>query len=230
MRKEILLALICLFAATVSIIVCAHILLHKDTSDPLAESTDSEFVVLEDPPKETYSPQSPKSLEFKSLGVGKCAVIGIGGYEGTDLEIPERSPDGDTVVSIAAEAFSECRSLVSVSIPSTVQSIGERAFMGCSSLVLISVDSANAHFSSSNAVLYSKNKSTLICCPQKRIGSSYLLDPNVKTIAPYAFENVKNLSKILYEGSPSEFEKIAIGVGNKGFTSLPITCNYTGAK
>jgi len=230
MRKEVLLATICLFIAIVAIIVCAHILLSQDPSESSAADFSIPTVTAEPPPKETYSPQSPKSLEFKSLGVGKCAVEGIGGYEGTDLKIPERSPDGDTVISISAEAFSECDFLVSVSIPSTVQSIGERAFMGCSSLVLISVDSANAHFSSADAILYSKNKTTLICCPQKRIGSSYLLDPNVKTIAPYAFENVRNLSRILYEGSPAEFEKISIGAGNKGFTALPITCNYTGAK
>ena len=205
-------------------------LLSQEAERAIKETLVSEVVVTEAPPKETYSPQSPQSLEFKSLGVGKCSIEGIGRYQGTDLKIPERSPSGETVISISAEAFSECDFLVSVSIPATVQSIGERAFMGCSSLVKISVDSDNEYFSSSDAILYSKNKSTLICCPQNRIGSNYFLNPNVKTIAPYAFENVKNLSRILYEGTPSEFEQITIGEGNKGFTSLPITCNYTGAK
>ena len=228
--QEILISIICLCVAAVSIIVCSHILLSKDESsvdesEPLQTESTSE-----EPPRATYSPQSPKSLEFKSLGSGKCAVIGIGGYAGTDLEIPEKSPYGEKVASISAEAFKNCRSLVSVTIPSTVQSIGERAFAGCTSLVLISVDSANPYFSSADAILYSKGKTTLICCPQKRIGSSYLLDPNVRVISPYAFDGVKNLSRILYEGSPAEFEKISIGAGNGDFTSLPITCNYTGTK
>ena len=230
MRKEALIAIICLCIATLSIIVCSHILFSKDKPAVNEEEPSETENTSQEPPRETYSPQSPKSLEFKSLGVGKCAVIGIGDYEGTDLEIPEKSPYGETVVSIYAEAFKGCRSLVSVSIPSSVQSIGERAFSGCTSLVLISVDDENPYFSSADAILYSKSKSTLICCPQNRIGSSYLLDPNVKVISPHAFDGVKNLTRILYEGSPAEFQKISIGAGNVGFTSLPITCNYTGTK
>ena len=230
MKKEILISIICLFIAAISVIVCSYIVLSNDATEADTSPTYFEQNTTEAPPKESYSPQSPKSLEFKSLGVGKCAVAGIGGYEGTDLKIPERSPDGDTVVSISAEAFKDCTFLVSIEIPATVQSIGERAFIGCSSLVLITVDIENPHFSSADAILYSKNKSTIICCPQERIGGSYLLDPNVKTIADYAFDGVENLSRILYEGSPAEFEKISIGAGNQSFTSLPITCNYTGTK
>ena len=233
MRKEILISIICfvcLIIAAATVIACSYIVLSRDEEVAETSQTYFEPKVTEEVPKITYSPQSPKSLEFKSLGVGKCAVTGIGGYEGTDLKIPERSPDGDTVVGIGAEAFKDCKALVSIEIPSTVQSIGERAFIGCSSLVLINVDSENLHYSSADAILYSKNKSTIICCPAERIGSSYLLDPNVKAIADYAFDGVENLSRILYEGSPAEFEKISIGTGNQGFSSLPITCNYTGTK
>ena len=95
MRKEVLIAFICIFVAAVAIIVCAHILLSQNVSDSNSESSDTEATFFEDIPKATYSPQSPKSLEFKSLGVGKCAVSGIGGYEGTDLKIPERNPEGE---------------------------------------------------------------------------------------------------------------------------------------
>ena len=230
MRKEFFIAIICLCVAGVSIIVCSHILLlNNDPSVNDTELPEAENVSKE-PPKATYSPQSPQSLEFKSLGGGKCAVVGIGDYEGEDLEIPEKSPYGEKVVSISSEAFKDCCLLVSISIPSTVQTIGEDAFSGCTSLVLISVDPANQFFSSSDAILYSKGKATLICCPQMRVGSSYLLDPNVKMISDNAFNGVKNLSRILYEGSPAEFEQIRIGAGNESFTSLPITCNYTSTK
>ena len=231
MRKESIIALICLFVATVSIIACSSFFFaNKEPQNETDESEPDEVGQTSEPPRATYSPQSPKSLEFKSLGGGKCAVIGIGEYIGTDLSIPSKSPYGETVVTISAEAFEGCKNLVSIYIPATIQSIGSRAFANCTSLVLFSVDSENAFFSSADSILYSKSKNTLICCPRGRIGNSYLLDPNVKLISPYAFDGVRNLSRILYEGSPAEFEKISIGAGNSDFTDLPITCNYTGAK
>jgi hypothetical protein len=75
-------------------------------------------------------------------------------------------------------------------------------------------------------MLFSKDKTHLICCPAARIGENLLLNPNVRVIEPYAFDGIKNLSRILYEKSPGDFQKINISEGNESFSSLPITCNY----
>jgi hypothetical protein len=79
-------------------------------------------------------------------------------------------------------------------------------------------------------MLFSKDKIRIICCPAARIGANLLLDPNVRTIDAYAFDGIKNLERILYEKSPSDFQKIEIGEGNEPFKSLPITCNYFPSK
>lgn len=170
------------------------------------------------------------SLDYQSLGNGTCIVMGLGGFEGSELYIPDTSPQGDEVIGIGNGAFEDCDSLVSVSIPRTVSSIGKDVFVGCSSLVLISVDSANASYRSHGGVLYSKDRSLLICCPPSRIGESFLLDSGVRKIEANAFYGNKNIERILYESSTADFELIEIGEGNEDLLALPITCNYKNAK
>ena len=79
-------------------------------------------------------------------------------------------------------------------------------------------------------VLFSYDKTELICYPAAKIGEKYLLSTNVKKIAPYAFYGVINLKAILYQGSAAKYQSIEIGIENQTFTSLPVTCNYKGAK
>ena len=228
--KEKIITVFCIFVAAAAIIISTILFASaredkKDTPKKIEQVTQGSEI-----PRVTYSAESPKSLEYQSIGGGMCVVAGIGGYSGEELEIPEKSPLGDTVVGIAPSAFEGCENLLSVSIPSTVTTIGDGIFKGCSSLVMISVESSNSKFSSVGGVLFSKNKTQLICYPAARVGSSYLLNPNVKTISSHAFYGVKNLVKINYEGSPAEFQDIAVGDGNKAFSDLPITCNYTPSK
>jgi hypothetical protein len=156
--------------------------------------------------------------------------MGLGSFDGSELYIPDTSPFGDTVIGIGNGAFEKCSSLVSVGIPETVTSIGSEVFRGCSSLVLISVDTANESYRAIGGVLYSKDKTVLICCPPARIGNNFLLDPSVRVIDDYAFEKNHNITKILYENSTADFECIKIGQGNEDFLSLPITCNYVPSK
>ena len=174
--------------------------------------------------------QEPNSLEYQSLGNGTCVVVGIGTFCEEELEIPQKNHLGETVVGIASGAFEGCEELTSIYIPSTVTNLGESIFVGCSSLALISVDRSNAKFSSVGGILFSKNKTTLICYPASRVGSSYLLNPNVTNIANDAFSGVRYLSRINYEGSTEEFGEITVGEGNRIFNSLPITCNYSPSK
>ena len=230
LKREKLIIIICAAIDVPTVVVSSILLVSASVSDGNEESTEETEDILAATQYIPYSPDSPKSLQYQSLGNGTCVIVSIGRFTGDELEIPERSPEGDTVVGIGDGAFEGCEELISVSIPSTVAGIGESAFKGCVSLVNISVDRSNGKFSSSGGILYSKSKDVLICYPASRIGDTYLLNPNVKTIASNAFFGVKNLKKVNYEGSTSDFGGISIGEGNKAFTSLPITCNYSPAK
>ncbi len=227
--KEKLIIIICSFIAICAIALSVIIFTSAKPNEK-AEKDDPNGIATENYGGSQISSQKPDTLEYQSLGNGTCVVVGIGTFTKEELEIPEKSYLGDTVIGIASAAFEGCEDLVSIHIPASVTNIGEGVFVGCSSLAQISVERSNTKFSSMGGILYSKNKSVLICYPAARIGSSYLLNPNVKTIANDAFYGVQHLSKINYEGTASEFGEITVGEGNRAFTALPVTCNYMSSK
>ena len=174
-------------------------------------------------------PPSP-GLKYISKGDGTCYIIGIGSCTKAELEIPEISPSGDKVTKIYDNAFANCEQLVSVYIPKTVKTIGTGAFRGCKNLVAINVSDENEVYCSVGSVLFSKDKTVLVCYPMNRQGGNYLLSTGVKAISAYAFEGAVNLKKILYEGNIAKFQGIDILIGNDILNTLPITCNYVSSK
>lgn len=124
----------------------------------------------------------------------------------TDLVIPE-SIDGMTVTELSGKAFGETPDQIyeTISIPATVTYISEdNPFMYCPLLKEITVDSANADYVSENGVIYSKDKSLLICYPSAKEGNSFDIPEGVKEIGLAGMNNTK-LSEINF---PSTLEHI----------------------
>ncbi len=76
-------------------------------------------------------------LDFAQNG-NTYTVTGIGTCTDTDLVIPSEY-NGLPVAAIGENAFSECMSLTSVTIPDSVTSIGEWAFSGCTGLTSVTI-------------------------------------------------------------------------------------------
>lgn len=201
---------------------------NDDSLDAFAEHTENTTESTED--GSVQNPSKKKQLEFKSNGDGTCSVVSIGTYEEADLEIPKESPEGDTVTEISDKAFNGCSSLETVIIPATVKKIGKEVFVNCSALESITVSASNPKYASTGGVLFSKDKTVLICYPAARVGKNYLLSTNVEAISAYAFHGIQNLKTILYEGSKSKFALIDISIGNEAFEDLTVTYNYTASK
>ena len=66
-----------------------------------------------------------------------CEITGYTG-SATELEIPSNF-DGYTVITIRYEAFYDCTSLTSITIPESVTSIGRSAFYNCTGLISITI-------------------------------------------------------------------------------------------
>ena len=225
--KEKMLAIFLISLSTISIIIALVITALGDSFSEEIKHINKEISDEDDfDATFTYPANDARNLKFKNLGDGKCSVSGIGKFEGTHLEIPTKNPYGATVVSIEPSAFENCSYIKYIFIPSTIQSIGEKAFKGCLSLCEIRVDGKNESFCSNKGILYSKNKATLMCYPPNKSAEEFLINEDVKIISNYAFDGLISLRKILYEGTPSDFQKIRVGIGNARFSMLPITCNY----
>lgn len=175
-------------------------------------------------------PTDESGMVYQRLGGGECMVIAIGTCKEDEIEIPQKSPDGLTVTAIATGAFEGCDNIKSIKIPSTVKSIGTGAFAGCRSLSCFYVDSTNTEFCVVGNVLFSKDKTELICYPAMRVGNSYLLSTNVTKISAYAFDSVSTLKKLLYRGTINQYLDITVGTGNSIFLNMPIEFNYNAQK
>ena len=97
------------------------------------ECSRCEFKESEAIPAAGYS----EGLEFVTNGDGTCYLAGIGKCNDSIIFVPKTSLDGDTVIAVAAFAFSDGGyfdreySFKKIVLPDTVEIIGEEAFGAC---------------------------------------------------------------------------------------------------
>ena len=238
----------------VLVVLCAcliRMLPHGDEGEDIAVmGTGAETTTIE--PETTAAPEttapidlSSKGLLFESLGNGTCLVSGAGSCRDSLIVLPARSPEGDTVVGIAAYAFRNCTFLKGIELPSTVRtigayafygsgiggidipdgvySIGEYAFCGCYSLTAIKVSPENITYSDDGGVLMNKSQDTIICYPAGKGDNFYAIPAGVREIRTMAFYNCSAIKLIHFAGSGSAFHNILIGAGNEVIESAVIT-------
>ena len=155
---------------------------------------------------------------------------------------------GFPVTSIGDSAFHGCKSLTSVTIPSSVTSIGGGAFDGCTGLKSIEVSAENQNYSSADGILYNKDQSQLILCPKgitgpvtipgslRIIGGGVfswctgLTDVTIQTgvtgIGEYAFSGCTGLTDVTIPSSVTSIGKDAF-YGCTGLTSVTIPGSVT---
>ena len=152
MKKSICFALaVCLVFLLNSCDPCNHL---DSDGDGLCDNCGKKYTVA----SQNGTPKYSEGLEFASLDDGTCMLCGRGTCIDAEIVIPPVSPEGDKVVSISGDAFSEreeCEDIRSISIPDTVQEITKGAFKGCVYLQRIKipfiglyngVEGAGAHF------------------------------------------------------------------------------------
>lgn len=98
----------------------------------------------------------------------------------------------DSVKFIGQSAFGLCESLASITIPAGVETIDGLLFVGCPSLTSILVHPDNPSFASMDGVLFNKDFTTLLECPEGYSGT-YNTPQSVATIADEAFTGCEQL-------------------------------------
>ena len=214
--------------------------------DANAEQTETETEAETEPETEPEPVDvSSKGLEFTSNGNGTCYVSGMGSCRDSFVVIPLVSPEGDRVVGIGEYAFRNCAylrsieinsniryigeyafygsGLVNVNIPAEVEGIGDYAFCNCSTLENITVDPQNQMYSDVNGVLYNKDMSVIITCPQGKIISNFSISSQVSEIKTMAFYNCNTIKLVNYEGGAAAFRRIKVGAGNEPIDSAIVS-------
>lgn len=126
---------------------------------------------------------------------GKAVIMACHHTEETDIIIPE-TLGGYPVSAVTPKAFvnSECKTLY---LPSTLEKFEFTCINVFNHLEKIIVDANNPYFSSDNkGILYNKDKTKLILCPQKSPLTSITIASTVEEIGACAFAYNQNLKTV----------------------------------
>ena len=160
-----------------------------------------------------------------------CSIDGV--LYDKEVSVLIKCPEGKkgsltapgSVTTIGNEAFRDCIGLTSVTIPNSVTGIELYAFLGCLNLTDIIVDPENPSSCSIDGVLYDKEVSVLIKCPEGKKGD--LTIPNsVTTIGDNTFRDCKGLTSVTIPGSVKTIGNSAFAYCT-GLTSVTIPYSVT---
>jgi len=152
----------------------------------------------------------PKSVSYiGDLAFSHCSSL-------DSVSIP------NSVITIGINAFEKCSNLLRIDVGIGVISFGNDAFLDCVRLSEINVLPDNANFSSNAGVLFNKNQTELIICPNGKKGN-YSTPNTVKTIHSSAFSNCDLLTNVTIGNSVTKIgnsafldceELVSISIGN----------------
>ena len=144
------------------------------------------------------------NLKFMLKSDNSYSVCGTGVCANPQIIIPS-TYNGAPVTSIETHEFSDCFKLTGIVIPDSVTSIGNRAF-DCVNLEEISVHENNTYYCSENGVLFNKAKTELICYPEGKTETTYLIPDSVTSIGKWAFYSCSNLTDVVIHDSVTSID------------------------
>lgn len=136
--------------------------------------------------------------------------------EGKNLVIPA-TIDGVAVTELGKLAFGNDigKPYETITLPASIEYISsDNPFSVCDSLTEVIVDSSSENYIAEDGVLFTKDKSKLVCYPQKKTGSSYSIPEGVSVLGEASIYNTQ-LSEITFPSTLTEIQYYALGNNSK---------------
>jgi hypothetical protein len=134
--------------------------------------------------------------------------IGDGAFQDchrlTNIIIP------DSVTNMEDGAFHNCTNLTSIKISNGIASIERHTLTCCYSLAAITVEPGNVAYSSVDGVLFNKDQTTIVKCPEARSGS-FAIPESVTRIGENAFDGCRSLTNVTIPSSVTNIGDWAFG-------------------
>ncbi|MBR3383316.1 MAG: leucine-rich repeat domain-containing protein [Clostridia bacterium] len=195
-----------------------------------------------------------KSISVSKVVIGS-GITDIGAFAFTDLEQMTSITLPNTLKTIGYAALSGCKALKSISLPSSLEEIyssafgycqgltnislgsnikyvclGEgddsSAFYSCDNLTSITVANSNTVYASYDGVMYSKNYSTLLKCPEGK--SSVKFANNVSTLYDKCFMSCEKMTNIIIPNSVTSIGYAAFMYSGLKSVTIPNSVEYIG--
>ncbi len=210
---------------------------YKNTAaETYANENGFTFIDLDENTEQPDPPVTSGDYEYAENDDGTITITGFTAPENSTgtLEIPSQI-DGKTVTGIKGSVLNG--DYEAVTIPETVTSdLDYYIFGNLDKLKNITVSENNPEYSSIDGVLFNKNKTALICCPQGKEGA-YAIPDGVEHFADaYVFFGCKLLTEIFIPASMesnfgfygyrnfiwscSNLESINVDDNNENFSSV----------
>ncbi|MCL2013986.1 MAG: leucine-rich repeat protein [Oscillospiraceae bacterium] len=199
---------------------------YNNGNDDVDDDVEIEFVVESGVLKKYIGTESdliiPNSMNIVRIGEGvfsgdeflesvvlpaSVKSIGMGAFEDCELLVSVTLPNG--LNEIESSVFAGCVNLLNIKIPGGVTVLGNAVFADCESLISIEVEPQNSYYSSSDGVLFNKNKSILIFYPPGKTADFYTVPNTVQIIDIIAFSKNEYLERLNIPSSVTEIHEEA---------------------
>ena len=157
--------------------------------------------------KEVVLPESVEKIWFyafyecsslQKININKVTDISFGSFgKCTSLDGITLA---DGITTIFYDTFFNCSSLTKINIPASVTTLDPAGFFpGCTSLEEINVAEGNTYYSSTDGVLFNKDKTVLYKFPAGKSLEGYEIPESVQTVSAGAFHEFSKNKNAKYE-------------------------------